>query len=106
MALSHNPDLWQSLEAEKQNELENSPEFIAIEKELEDLPLESRNRRNELRAQKRKLVSEELRKCQRFQQRRLSSKADKGDKRVMMGPSPRSISLHPRSDARTRPLGV
>jgi hypothetical protein len=83
--LSHNPDLWQSLKAEKQNELEDSPEFIAIGKELEDLPLESRDRRKELRAQTRKLAPEELRKCQRFQQRGLSSKADKGDKSFVIG---------------------
>jgi hypothetical protein len=72
MTLSCNPELWQSLPAEKQNELENSPEFIAIDEELENLSLEPKDdatinhRRKELRAQKRKLVSEELRKVQRL----------------------------------------
>jgi hypothetical protein len=41
MILSRNPELWQSLPAGKQNELENSPEFTAIEEELESLSLES-----------------------------------------------------------------
>lgn len=62
MTLSRNPELWQSLPAGKQNELENSPEFTAIGEELESLSLEStdnsiaRDRRKELRAQKRKLI--------------------------------------------------
>jgi hypothetical protein len=43
MTLSSNPELWQSLPAEKQNELKNSPEFIAIEEELENLSLDSRD---------------------------------------------------------------
>ena len=73
MTLSHNPELWQSLPAEKQNELETSPEFITIEAELEALSLGStndstaRDRRKELWAQKRKLVSDELRKFQKLQ---------------------------------------
>lgn len=56
MTLSRNPELWQALPAEKQNELENSPEFIAIEEEWEALSLEptdnsiARDRRKELRA--------------------------------------------------------
>jgi hypothetical protein len=60
--------LWQSLLAEKQNELKSSPEFVAIEEELESLSLGSRDdplirdRRRELHALKRRLVSEELRK--------------------------------------------
>jgi Protein of unknown function (DUF3435) len=67
MTLSRNSELWQSLPAEKQNELENSPGFTRIEKELESLSLESkddsetRDRRKEIYIQKRKLVSEELR---------------------------------------------
>jgi hypothetical protein len=72
MTLSRNPELWQSLPAEKQHELENTPEFIAIEEELEQLDFKSkdestaRDRRKELQAQKRKLVSEELRRCQKL----------------------------------------
>ena len=37
MTLSRNPGLWQSLPAEKWNEIENGPEFSAIEEELERL---------------------------------------------------------------------
>ena len=82
LTLSRNPELWQSLPAEKQHELENTPPFIAIEEELQSLCQGSRedpttrNRRTELRAQKRKLVSAELRKLQMSQPRKLSSKGD------------------------------
>jgi hypothetical protein len=81
MTLSRNPELWQSLPAEKQNELENSSEFIAIEKELETLTLrskddsETKDRRKELLTQKRKLVSDELRVFQKLQPRKHPSKA-------------------------------
>ena len=61
MTLSRNPELWQSQPAEKQHELENSPEFIAIEEELEKLPFGLEDdpaardrRRKELHTQKRK----------------------------------------------------
>ena len=56
MTLSRNPELWQSLPAEKQNELETSPEFITIEAKLEAFSLGSTDdstatdRRKELRA--------------------------------------------------------
>lgn len=43
MTLSRNPELWQSLPAEKQHELENSPDFIAIEQELERLSSEHKD---------------------------------------------------------------
>jgi hypothetical protein len=79
MTLRRNPELWQSLLAEKQDELENNLEFIAIEDKLEALSLNSkdhsttRDRRKELHAQKRKLVTKELRKCQKLQLNRLPS---------------------------------
>jgi hypothetical protein len=69
MTLSRNPKLWQSLPAEKQHKLENNEEFLALEKELDELYLESkddltvRDCQKELCAQKRKLISDELRKC-------------------------------------------
>jgi hypothetical protein len=56
MTLSRNPELWQSLPVEKQNELKNSSEFVAIEEELENISLGSkddqtaRDRRKELRS--------------------------------------------------------
>lgn len=80
MTLSRNPELWQRLPAEKQHELENTPEFVAIEEKLEQLTLKSNDdpaatdRRKELHAQKRKLVSDELRRCQKLQPRKLPSK--------------------------------
>ena len=84
MTLSRNPKWWQSLPAEKQNELETSPEFITIEAELEALSLGSTNDSTardclkKLRAQK-KLVLDELRKFQKLQRQKLSSKADKSN---------------------------
>jgi hypothetical protein len=85
MTLYRNPELWQSLPAEKQDELENSSEFIAIEDELEALSRNSkddsttRDRRKELRADKRKLLTEELRKCQKLQPNKLPSSTDEND---------------------------
>lgn len=84
MTLSRNPELWQSLPAEKQHELENSPDFIAIEQELEKLSSEFKDdliarhrRRKELHTQKRKLVSAKLRRCQKIQPRKPTSKLQK-----------------------------
>ncbi|KAL8735401.1 MAG: hypothetical protein Q9166_000946 [cf. Caloplaca sp. 2 TL-2023] len=83
MTLSRNPELWQSLPAEKQHKLENTPEFLAIEEELEQLAVKckddllARERRKELHTQKRKLVSEELRRCQKLQFRKMASKGQK-----------------------------
>jgi hypothetical protein len=39
LTVSHNPELWQSLPAEEQDKLENSPEFQSIKDELENLSL-------------------------------------------------------------------
>lgn len=70
MTLYCNPELWQALPAKKQYELENSLEFTVIEKEIEALAPKAKTystakgSRNALMAQKRKLVSDELRKCQ------------------------------------------
>jgi hypothetical protein len=41
--VSRNPELWQSLPAKEQDELENSPEFRTIEDELENLSLSSKD---------------------------------------------------------------
>jgi hypothetical protein len=52
--VSCNPELWQSFFAKEQDKLENSPEFKAIENELENLflsfknDLTTKNRRKEL----------------------------------------------------------
>lgn len=82
MTLSHNPELWQSLPAEKQHELENTPELPAIEEELEQVAVKfkddsvARDRRNELHAQKRKLMSEEIRRCQKLQPKKQGQKSE------------------------------
>jgi hypothetical protein len=43
LTVSRNPELWQSLPAKEQDELENSPEFRTIEDELENLSLSSKD---------------------------------------------------------------
>lgn len=64
--ISHNPELWQPLPAEKQHDVENSPEFIGIEVQLEALALngsldpDAKERRKVLNAQKRKLAKDAL----------------------------------------------
>lgn len=72
MNLARNPELWQSLPAEKQHEVEERPEFRAIETELAMLALKedepsSRDQRRKLNAQKRKIVNSELDKFQKEQ---------------------------------------
>ena len=70
MSLSRNPDLWQSLPAEKRVELETRPEFSALNKELEDLNGKAgstERERRRLYAQKQRLITKELRQCQNDQ---------------------------------------
>lgn len=82
LTLHRNPELWQALPARKQYELENSPEFTAIEEEIEALAAKAKtdsaakDRRNALMAQKRKLVSEELCRCQKLQPSKLLARPD------------------------------
>jgi hypothetical protein len=70
--LCYNPELWQSFLAEKQYKLKNSPEFTTIEQELKALSLDPRNdsavtdQQKELRAEKRKLITKELRKSRKL----------------------------------------
>ena len=80
MTLCCNPELWQSLQAEKRYELESSPEFTTIERELGALSLDLlrdnsavTDRQKELRAEKRKLVAEELHKSRKLQLSRIPS---------------------------------
>lgn len=83
MTLYYNPKLWQSLLVEKQYKLESSLEFTAIEQELEALSLDPRDdsavtgQRKELRIEKRKLITKELRKSWKLQLSRIPS--NKGD---------------------------
>jgi len=72
LTLRRNPNLWQSLPAERQHELEGSPEWTSLEYELEALSLVPedsavKNRRRALNKQKRKLVDCELAKFRRLQ---------------------------------------
>ena len=82
LTLHRNPELWQALPARKQYELENSPEFTTIEEEIEALAAKAKtdsaakDRRNALMAQKRKLVSEELCRCQKLQPSKLLARPD------------------------------
>ncbi|KAF1964847.1 hypothetical protein BU23DRAFT_630332, partial [Bimuria novae-zelandiae CBS 107.79] len=79
LLITRNPELWQSLPAEKRHELEQSAEFKDIEAKLKDLSLDdalSKNKRKELQARKRKLISEALRRCRGEQPTRAASKVD------------------------------
>ena len=82
LTLHRNPELWHTLPAKKQYELENSPEFSAIQEEIETLVAKAKtdptakNHRNALMAQRRKLVSDELCRCQRLQPSKLSARPD------------------------------
>jgi hypothetical protein len=82
LTLRRNPDLWQTLPAERQHELEERPEWAALERELEALslvPQDSvvKNRRRELNKQKRKLIDCELAKCRKSQPNKLLSQAER-----------------------------
>ncbi len=85
LTLHRNPELWQALPARKQHELENNPGFTAIEDEIEALaPMAktdpaARDRRQALMAKKRKLVSEELCRCQKLQPSKLLANPDDAD---------------------------
>ncbi|KAK3176123.1 hypothetical protein OEA41_007445 [Lepraria neglecta] len=66
----------------KQYELENTPEFTAIEDKIEALAAKAKtdstakNSQNTLIAQKRKLVSKELCRCQKLQPSKLLASPD------------------------------
>ncbi|KAF2007872.1 hypothetical protein P154DRAFT_568699 [Amniculicola lignicola CBS 123094] len=79
LLITRNPELWQSLPAEKRHELEQSAEFKDIEAKLEDISSDdalSKNKRKELQARKRRLISEALRRCRGEQPTRPASKVD------------------------------
>lgn len=84
MTLSRNPELCQSLPAEKQHELESSSEFTEIEEKLDRLSIHgqddgAQNQRKDLQAQKRKLISEALRKFPKSQVRNFSEENEADD---------------------------
>lgn len=82
LTLHRNPELWQALPARKQYELKLTLEFTAIEAKIEALAAKdkadstAKDSRNALMAQKRKLVSEELCRCQKLQPRKLLASLD------------------------------
>ena len=82
LTLHRNPELWQALPARKQHELENTPEFAAIETEIDALAPKAKTdpaakeRRQTLMADKRKLVAEELSRCQTLQPSKLLASPD------------------------------
>jgi hypothetical protein len=83
MTVSHNPNLLQSLPAEKRYEIETSPEFVGLDGELKELltkpPSEERERqRRKLYMKKHKLMSFELRKAQESQECKHPSTAAAG----------------------------
>lgn len=85
LSLHCHPQMWQSLPAKVEADLETRPDFVAINREIEALKGqlgciltgdESRSnqaRREELYWQKRRLISEELGKWQQIQPRRIAS---------------------------------
>ncbi|KAL1847875.1 hypothetical protein Plec18170_008285 [Paecilomyces lecythidis] len=80
LALSRNPDLWQSLPAEKRYQLENREDYLELEGALAKLQGSShavQKERRTLYNRKRKLIQDELRKCRKEQPRRfLHEEAD------------------------------
>ena len=81
LTLHRNPELWQTLPARKQYELENSPKFSSLE-EIDALVAKAKtdsaanDRRNALMTQKRKLLSEELCRCQKLQPNKRLARPD------------------------------
>lgn len=71
LTLARNPQLWQTLPAEKQEEFQNSPEFSKIENKLATLQgqrdTDSVTRRRNLYAERRRLTEKEVRKYQKAQ---------------------------------------
>ena len=74
LSLPPNPNLWQSLSAEEQHEIENRQDWLNLEKKMAALKLEpdidvdhQRKEESKLRLQKIKLMKKELRKWQKNQ---------------------------------------
>jgi hypothetical protein len=84
LTLHRNPEILQTLPARKQHESENTPGFTTLEDEIEALaPAKTdpaaKDRQGALMAEKRKLVSKELLKCQKLRPSKLPSNADDAD---------------------------
>lgn len=70
LAIPRNPDLWQSLPADKQFDLEKSEEYREIETRLQALGSSpaAQTERRALHEEKRRLVRRKLRECRKQQQ--------------------------------------
>ena len=87
LSLHRHPQLWQSLPAKHQFELERRPDFIALDEEIETLNRKIQNlaytedtqplhaRRRDLYERRRQLTVEELRECRKLQPRQLPTQA-------------------------------
>ena len=71
LTVPRNPNLWQSLPAEKQYEIENSQKWLDLEEQMANLKLEKsdpdckRKQQSKLRTAKTRLMRKELRKWQK-----------------------------------------
>ena len=75
MTLQYNPELWQSLPAQMQYELERRPDFVTLEEQIDDLAEEIKKmtdeeasrelqaRRYKLYKERQRLTLEELKSC-------------------------------------------
>ncbi|KAG6901097.1 hypothetical protein C0995_000798 [Termitomyces sp. Mi166 len=80
LTVAWNPELYQSLPAEKMYELQNRPDFAALDEQLLELCLrrdssDGTEKRKHLQAQKRQLIADELRRLQSDQPRNITKSA-------------------------------
>ncbi|KAJ7648133.1 hypothetical protein FB45DRAFT_1102841 [Roridomyces roridus] len=80
LTVAWNPELYQSLSAEKMYELQNRDDFAALDEQLLELCLQrdssdSAEKRKQLQAQKRQLIADELRRLQSDQPRNITKSA-------------------------------
>ncbi|KAG8874535.1 hypothetical protein FRB98_008358, partial [Tulasnella sp. 332] len=80
LTVAWNPELYQSLPAEKMYEFQNRPDFAALDEQLLELCLrhdssDGAEKRKQLQAQKRQLIADELRRLQSDQPRNITKSA-------------------------------
>ncbi|KAF8862713.1 hypothetical protein BDZ45DRAFT_585016 [Acephala macrosclerotiorum] len=92
ISLHCNPELWQSLPAKMQHELQQRPDYIALQEEItslnnnittatdEETGRKLRARRKDLYTERQQLIKEELKKCRKSQPRKHSSQGNQGDR--------------------------
>jgi len=91
ISLHCNPELWQSLPAKMQHELQQRPDFIALQEKLtnlnnnittttdEETGRKLRAQRKDLYAEKQQLINDELKKCRKSQPRKYPSQGGQKD---------------------------